>query len=337
MVVTRLTDAVIPAVFVPYMLKETMTLSAIFQSGILRQDAQLSSFLSGGGQTVNVPFWNDLADTSTANISSDDPAVTAAPDKIVAATDIAVRNNRNKAWSDADLVSELAGDDPMKRISSRVSSWWAREFQRYLVSTLRGVIANNISANGSDMCVVIGTDAVGAPAAAEKVSANAILDAAQTMGDASDVLDTIIMHSVVYTNLAKQNLIDFIPDSEGKVRFPSYLGYQVVKDDGCPAVAGTNRIMYHTYLVGKNAMGWAEVPPDVPVETFRYPAQGNGAGVEELWTRRQWVMHPYGIKWTSTSMAGRSPTDAELRTTTNWSRVYPERKQIPIACLQTNG
>jgi hypothetical protein len=337
MVVTRLTDAVIPAVFVPYMLKETMTKTAIFQSGILRQDAQMSSFLTGGGQTVNVPFWNDLADTSTANISSDDPAVTAAPDKIVAATDIAVRNNRNKAWSDADLVSELAGDDPMKRISARVSAWWAREFQRYLISVLRGIIANNIAVNASDMCVVIGTDATGAAVAAEKVSANAILDSAQTMGDASDVLDTIIMHSVVYTNLAKQNLIDFIPDSEGKVNFPSYLGYRVVKDDGCPAVAGTNRLMYHTYLVGKNALAFAEVPPDVPVETFRYPAQGNGAGVEELWVRRQWVMHPYGIKWTSNTMAGRSPTDAELRTTANWSRVYPERKQIAIACLQTNG
>jgi len=225
----------------------------------------------------------------------------------------------------------------MKRISSRVSSWWAREFQRHLVSTLRGVMAANTASNGGDMQVVIGTDAVGAPAAAEKVSANAILDAAQTMGDASDVLDTIIMHSVVYTNLAKQNLIDFIPDSEGKVRFPSYLGYQVIKDDGCPAVAGTNRIMYWTFLVGKNALGWAENPPDVPVETFRYPAQGNGAGVEELWTRRQYVMHPYGVKWNSATMAGRSPTDTELRTANNWTRVYPERKQVPIAVLQSNG
>ena len=337
MAVTRLTDAIIPAVFVPYMLKETMTKTAIFESGILRQDAHLSSFLSGGGQTVNVPFWNDLGDTTTANISSDDPAVLATPDKIVAAADIAIRHNRNKAWSDADLVSELAGDDPMKRVGSRVATWWAREFQRCLVSVLRGIIAANTAQNAGDMTVIIGTDAVGAPVAAEKISANAILDAAQTMGDASDVLDTIIMHSVVYTNLAKQNLIDFIPDSEGKVRFPTYLGYQVVKDDGCPAVAGVNRPMYHTYLVGKNAFGWAEVPPDVPVETFRYPAQGNGAGVEELWTRRQYCMHPYGIKWTSTSMAGRSPTDTEVRTATNWNRVYPERKQVPIACLQSNG
>jgi hypothetical protein len=191
MVVTRLSDAVIPAVFVPYMLKETMAKTAIFQSGILRQDAQLSNFLSGGGQTVNVPFWNDLADTSTANISSDDPAVLATPDKIVAATDIAIRQNRNKAWSDADLVSELAGDDPMKRISSRVSAWWGREFQRHLVSTLRGITASNTTNNASDMQVIIGTDAVGAATAAEKVSANAILDAAQTMGDASDVLDSL--------------------------------------------------------------------------------------------------------------------------------------------------
>lgn len=337
MVVTRLSDVIVPAVFVPYMLKETTAKTAIFQSGIFRQDAVMSTFLSGGGQTVNVPFWNDLSDASTANISSDDPAVLATPDKIVANADIAIRQNRNKAWSDADLVSELAGDDPMKRISSRVSAWWGREFQRVLVSTLRGIFAANAAQNAGDMQVIIGTDATGAPVAAEKISANSILDTAQTMGDNSDVLDTIIMHSVVYTNLAKQNLIDFIPDSEGKVRFPTYLGYQVVKDDNCPAVAGTNRIMYHTYLIGKNAIAHAEVPPDVPVETYRYPAQGNGGGVEELWTRRQYVMHPYGIKWTSSSMAGRSPTDVELRTAANWSRVYTERKQVPLALLQSNG
>ena len=337
MAVTRLSDVIVPSVFVPYMLKETTTKTAIFQSGILRQDAMFATFLSGGGQTVNVPFWQDLSDTTTANISSDDPAVAAVPDKIVAAADIAIRNNRNKSWSEADLVSELAGDDPMKRIASRVAALWGREFQRYIVSVLRGVIASNVANNAGDMVVTIGTDATGAPVAAEKVSANAILDTAQTMGDNSDVLDTIIMHSIVYTNLAKQNLIDFIPDSEGKVRFPTYLGYQVIKDDGCPVVAGTNRPMYWTFLVGKNALGWAEVPPEVPVETFRHPEQGNGAGVEELWTRRQFTCHPYGIKFTSASLAGRSPTDTELRTATNWTRVYPERKQVPIAVLQTNG
>lgn len=337
MAVTRLSDAIIPEVFVPYMLKETMVKSALFQAGILRQDAQLAQFLAGGGITVNVPFWKDLSDTSTANISSDDPAIEAVPDKISAATDIAVRQNRNKAWSDADLVTELAGDDPMKRIGARVTDWWIREFQRVLIATLRGVIANNVASNSSDMVNDISLDTNVAVADAERVSAEAILDTAQTLGDASEALDTICMHSVIYTRLAKQNLIDFIPNSEGKVKFPTYLGYRVIKDDLCPAIAGTYRTRYHSYLIGRDALGWAESPPEVPVETYRRPQQGNGGGVEELWTRRQFAIHPYGIKWTSSSMAGKSPTDAELRTAANWSRVYPERKQVNIAVLITNG
>jgi hypothetical protein len=334
---TRLADAIVPEVFVPYTLKETMVRSALFQGGILRQDALLSTFLAGGGQTVNVPFWKDLADTDTANISSDDPNVEATPDKITTGQDIAIRHNRNKSWSDADLVTELTGADPMTAIGSRVTNWWIREFQRVLIATLRGVIADNVAANSGDMVHDISSDSASAITDDERISAEAILDAAQTMGDASDVLDTICMHSVIYNRLAKQNLIDFIPDSEGKVKFPTYLGYRVVKDDLCPAIAGSNRTRYHTYLLGRDALGWAEHPPAVPVETFRHPAQGNGGGVEELWSRRQFAMHPYGIKWTSSSLAGKSPTDAELLMTANWTRVYPERKMINIAALITNG
>lgn len=335
--VTRLSDAIVPEVFLPYMLKQTMVRSTLFQSGILRMDANLSTFLAGGGQTVNVPFWKDLADTDTANISSDDPNVEATPDKITSAQDIAIRQNRNKGWSSADLVSELAGDDPMQRIGTRVTDWWIREFQRVLIATLRGVVANNVASNSGDMVNDISTDTNSAVADAERVSAEAILDTKQTMGDASDVLNTIAMHSVIFTRLQKQNLIDYIPNSEGKVMFPTYLGYRVIVDDRCPAIAGTYRTRYHTYLIGSDALGWAESPVDVPVETDRKPRQGNGAGVEELWTRRQFCMHPYGIKWTSSSMAGLAPTDAELRTAANWSRVYPERKHVNLAVLITNG
>lgn len=336
MAVTRLTDAVVPSVFNPYMFKATTEKTSIFTSGILRNDANLANFLAGGGQTVNVPFWKDLP-TAEPNTSSDDPAVSATPAKITSGTDIAIRINRNNGWSDADLVSELAGDDPMKAIGSRVANWWARAFQAHLVAMLKGVFADNIANDAGDMVRTVGTDAVGASTAAERISAENILDTAQTMGDASSVLSTLVMHSVQYTALAKLNLIDFIPDSEGRVHFPSYLGYQVIVDDGVPAVAGTNRIMYWTFLIGKQAIGWAEHPPAVPTETIRKPEQGNGGGVEELWSRRQYCMHPYGIKFTSSSLAGKSPTNTELATAANWDRVVVERKQIPLALLRTNS
>ena len=336
MAVTQLSDVVVPEVFLPYMLKNTAEKSAIFQSGILRTDTNMAKFLAGGGRTENVPFWNDLSNAEP-NISSDNAASQATPQKVGASKDAAVRHNRNQAWSDAYLVAELAGDDPMKRILERVSDYWSRAYQRQMVSTLTGVFADNAANDGGDMRHVIGTDAPGTASDAELISADAIIDAKQTMGDAAESLSVLIMHSVPYARLQKKNLIDFIPDSEGKVNFPTYLGYRLVIDDGCPAISRTNRIFYSTYLVAEGAFAWAEHPPKVAIEVERKPAQGDGGGVEELWTRRQFVLHSYGIKWTDASVAGQSPTNAELESARNWDRVYPERKQIGLVELITNG
>jgi len=336
MAVTRISDVIVPEVFLPYMLKETKTKSAIFRSGILRSDPSMSGFLSGGGRTTNVPFWKDLADTES-NVANDDPASDATPQKITTGKDVAVRQVRTQGWSSARLVAELAGDDPMRAIGTRVSDYWVRQFQSILVAELHGVYLDNVANDSGDMVHDVGTDATGTPTDAELVSADAILDTRQTMGDAMSDLRTIIMHSVVYTRLSKQNLIDFIPDSEGRVNFPTYLGYNVIVDDGCKKVAGTNRTKYVSYLLGADAMAFNEVPPANAVATDKDESLGNGMGVDELWTRRQFIMHPYGIKWTDTTVTGEFPTNTELATTANWDRVYAERKQIPIAYLLTNG
>jgi hypothetical protein len=227
----------------------------------------------------------------------------------------------------------------MRAIGSRVSDWWVRHFQTRFVNTLHGVYLSNVANNSGDMIRDIGTDASGAAAAAELISAEAILDAAQTMGDNSDKLDTIIMHSIVYNRLAKLNLIDFIPDARGETKFASYLGYRVIRDDGARIIAGTNRVKYVTYLVGRGAFAFGEAPmlgtPNVELD--RKPEQGNGMGVDLLFTRRQFIMHPYGFRWTDASTAGETPTRAELALATNWVRCYPERKQVPLAFLLTNG
>src|SRR5690606_16658583 len=264
--------------------------------------------------------WRDLANTQS-NTATDDPSDVATPDNISAGRDIALRQIRTMGWSSAKLSAELAGDDPQRRIAERVAAYWSRQFQRILVATLNGVFADNIANDSSDMVNVTGA----------AIDAEAILDTKQTMGDAADDLDTLIMHSVVYTSLQKQNLIDFIPDSEGKVRFPTYLGYRVVVDDG----VNVNTNVYDTYLVANGALAWAEVPVATPVETDHFPAQGNGMGVDQLWTRRQFVMHPYGIAWQDDTVTDEFPTNAELATASNWDRVYPERKQIGLALLRT--
>lgn len=336
MTVVRLADAIVPEVFNRYLTRDTATKSAIFSSGILRTDGQLAQFLAGGGVTVNVPFWADLTDNEP-DIASDDPELEATPDGIGTQREVAIRNIRTKGWSAAKLTAELAGSDPMTRILERVTAFWTRAYQTHLVACLTGVFADNAANDSSDMINDIANDNNSAILAAEKVSAEEILDTKQTLGDAGDDLAVIVMHSVVYTNLQKLNLIDFIPDSEGRVKFPTYLGYKVIVDDGVRTVTGTYRVKYWTYLVGTGSIAWAESPVDKPVETDYRPARGNGMGVEELWTRRQYIMHPYGFKWTDASRGGQFPTNAECRLAANWDRVVAQRKQIKIAALVTNG
>jgi hypothetical protein len=325
---TTLANVIVPEVFAKYMIRETAEKARIFQAGLMESNPIIASFLAGGGQTVNLPAWTDLS--GDENISSDVYATSASPLAVAATKDIAIRHNRNQGWTAADLVSALAGDDPMKMISARVSTYWANQMEKMMVSTIVGVLADNAANDSGDMI----KDISAGSGAAGQISAEAIIDAAATMGDADDRLSAIVMHSKVYAQLAKLNLIDFIPDSEGKVKFPTYLGYQVIRDDDCHSPSAGK---YQTYLLARDAFAWGEGTPRVPVEVERYAAKGNGGGVEELWTRREFCMHPKGFAFTSASLAGVSPTNAELRAAANWNRVATERKQVGIACLISNA
>jgi hypothetical protein len=332
----RLSDAVEPTVFNAYTSKNTMQTSAFYGTGVLRQDADLANKLAGGGRTFNVPFWKDL-DDSEPDAASDDPDSHAVPSKLTSGTDIARRVIWTKGWSAARLVNELAGADPMRRIADRVNAYWGRRMDDAAIAVLRGVFADNIANDSGDMVEDISSDSGTAITAAERISAEAVMDAAQTMGDAKSALSLLVIHSEVGTRLAKNDLIDFRPDSEGRLTIPTYLGYRIMDSDKVPAIAGTNRIRYWNFLLGANALGWAESPVAVPSEVDPDPSAGDGMGVETLWTRRQFAMHPYGIKWTDSSVGGEFPTMAELRLAGNWDRVYAERKQIPMALLITNG
>ena len=336
MSLSRISDVIVPEVFFNYMVADTKQQSAFYATGVLSDDASLTEKLSGGGRTFNVPFWKDLDDTE-ADVASDDPASDGTPANVTAGKDIARRQVKTKGWSTANLTRELAGSDPMKRIAQRSGAYWALQFDDVAISTARGLFADNIANDSGDMVNDISLDTAAAVAAAELFSAEAVLDAAQTMGDAKRELKLLVMHSVVHNRLSKLDLIDFRPDSTGKVWHEFYLDYRVVVSDKCPAISGSNRTMYHTYLFGEGSLGWGESPVAKPVEMDEDASAADGMGVEELWTRRQFVCHPYGIKFTDSSVAAEFPTLAELQTAANWDRVYVERKQIAMALLITNG
>lgn len=334
---TRISDVIVPELFTPYMQLLTEQKSRLIRSGVVARDAALDAFLAGGGLTMHAPSWKDL-DDDTDNVSSDDPAATSTPNKNGAINEIVVRLSRNQSWKTADLTSALAGSDPAGSIAARVSDYWVRRAQAAFVATITGVFADNAAApSGSEHVQNDMThDIKGASYAAgvTDFSAEAFVDAAVTMGDSMQDLGVMFVHSIVYARMQKNNMIDFVRDSEQNIDIPMFLGREVIIDDAMPNSGG----VFETWLFGRAAVRLGMGAPKVPTEVDRKPEEGNGAGTEILYSRTEWCIHPVGHKYAGSAANGgpsNASTGNNLANAGSWARVFTERKQIKIARLIT--
>lgn len=339
MATTQISDVVVPEVFTPYVQQLTMEKSRLVQSGAIATSGLINQLLAGGGLTFNVPSFRDLVNEDE-NISTDEDygVNDSTPKKTGTSKEVAVRLSRNQSWSSTDLAAALAGEDPMESIASRVAYYWTRRMQAAFVATINGIFADNDAAPAGTEHVQgdLTNDVSGSSysVGVTNFSAEAFLDALVTMGDGQEDLTMVMMHSIVYNRAQKSNLIDFIPDSTGRVQIPTFLGREVVVDDGVPNTNG----VYDTWLFGPGVVQMGTGAPKTPTEIERKPEAGNGGGLEILFNRVQWCMHPSGHAYVGTAPNGgpsNAATTNNLAAAASWQRVYPERKQIKIARLKT--
>lgn len=337
MAVTRISDAIVPGIWTPYVIARTMAKSALFRSGIIVADPQIDALAKGANKVHDMPYWGDLSGSGRSNRGNDDPDAKAVAAKIGANQDRSRKQFRNKSWATMDLTAALAGSDPAAAIADQVADYWNGDTQTSLIVMLDGVIASNVANNSGDMVVNVALPGAGTPTAANKIGANVVLSAKQTMGDAADALTAMVMHSAVHTELQRQNLVVSVPNSAQDIGFGVYLGkYTVIVDDGVPVVMNNGNPVYTTYLFGRGAVGYGEGNPDTPVAVTRDEAAGNGEGMETLVNRKHYILHPRGIKWTAANDDAITPSDAQLADAANWSRVY-DRKRVRFVAIKTNG
>jgi hypothetical protein len=347
--VTRISDVVVPEIFTPYSQLMTQEKSRLIQSGAIVVDAELSNLLNGGGLTFNQPFFKDL-DNDEENVSNDDPTDESTPNKIGTGSEVQVRLSRNNSWSSMDLTAALAGADPMAAIASRVADYWVRRLQLVFVATMNGVLADNAAApSGGDTHtqndMIHDISGAAFVDGVTNFSAEAFVDGAVTMGDGMDDLTMVMMHSLVYARALKNNLIDFMPDSDNfaavpnttgpRKGIPTFLGREVIVDDGMPSANG----VFDTWLFGAGAFQFGAGSPAVPTETDRKPETGNGGGQDILYNRVEWTLHPVGYAYVGGTTAKGGPsnlaTSGNLANAATWRRVFNERKQIRMARLVT--
>lgn len=342
MATVQLSDIIDVTVFQDLPAVNSPEKTAFFQSGIVTSSPLLNELANAAGKTAELPFWNDIDPTVAPNLSNDVPTDLAAAANVAQGEQISRKAFLNKGLSATDLASELAmGARAMEHIRNRVDTYWMRQWQRRLIASCNGVLADNVAADGSDMVYVAAGATNGDVTANTVFTRQNFTTAAFTMGDAVDGLQAIAVHSMIYKRMIDNDDIDFIPDSQGQMTIPTFLGKRVIVDDGLPftpavgAGAGDAAARYTSILFGSGAFGYGEGSPLVPVAVQREEDQGNGGGVETLWTRKTWIAHPFGFQNTGTPAAV-SFSLAELALATTWSRVVA-RKNVPMAFLTTNG
>jgi len=330
MATTQLSDIIKPDVFTAYLVQNAMERTALVQSGVLVPNAVINTQLTAGSDAFSVPFWRDLGNDE-ANVVNDDPASLASPKKIQTGKQFIRKAFLHQSWSAMNLASELAGSDALARIQDRAVAYWNRQLQRRLVASLSGVLADNAANDSDDMILDI------TAATANTFSPEAVIDAAGTLGDSMDTVTGIAMHSDLYRQALKADLIEFVQASAGSMRMPTYRGLAVIVDDGMPKVSdGATGFKYTSVLFGAGAVGYGLTAPAIAegTEVENIPGAGNGGGQQILHSRVNLAVHPAGFAWVEGTLAGDSPTIAELGAAAHWDRVV-ERKAVPMAFLVT--
>ena len=328
---TLRSDIIVPEIFTPYLIEATTQRDAFLSSGVVQPMAELDA--SEGGDFINVPFFS-------ANLSGDFEVLTDSssltPGKITANKQVGVVLHRGRAFESRDLAALAAGADPMAAIATKVAAYVANQRQKDLLKCLEGVFGGLTSNTGAAF-IDLSFDKTGQTA----LGPRQVAKARALLGDQGDKLTAVAMHSAVYYDLVERKAIDYITNTEARLStaatgastinaiagsitsayagdnsVPVYMGMRVIVSDDL-APTSTN---YPVYFFTAGAIASGEQMA-LRTETDRDILAKSDAMAIDL----HYCYHPIGAKWGTTV----NPTQAQLATIGNWTKVY-ETKNIGI-------
>lgn len=324
-----------PDVFTDYIQEVDPVHTSIINSGVLRVSPDISAVLTDKNNIFTVPNYAPLSGEAKNydGVANNDPVAVAANKQ----TGMAFR--RMAAWQDQDFTRELTGADPLGDVARKVAYYQQKNNQKDLLAIVDGVLGvTKMSTHVKNISAKTGTQAT----TQNFLSGDTFLDAAQeALGDNFDDLTMVAMHSRVYTNLLKLQLVNNIattPDAYSRgVQFGLLLNkYLVMVDDSLTTNTSDGApTTYNTYLLGEGAIATARnVRIDRP-NYVDYDPVSKG-GVNSLYSKWGMALHPLGMSINTANIVGNSPTRAELSNSTNWTKVW-DAKNIKLAKIVSNG
>jgi len=316
-------------VFKDTMLGEFTDRLGLLSSGLMVEAPESVVSSNDRGYTVAIPHWNTLSGDSVQITTSTSTTINNLTDY----KDVGVWVEREKAWGADQMVSVVAGKDPTEEIARQLGMYGAIEVHRIALKALTGVfttaLASTHSYNGSG----------------DVINPDAIVAAKLLLGDNSDMLKVIVMNSKVEADALKAkiltydnggvdsyatgkvgNLLGLIPTISDKLAAVSNVYSSFIAAQGAMIYKLRNRVTNRFTNANQYKIGQFEVELNREAKT--------AGGQDELILRFSALTHVPGVAWQTGSVAS-NPTDAQLATGSNWSKVATDDKLIRIVELKT--
>ena len=327
MATTQTLKDLIPEVVSEVASAQIVTKTALVSSGVAVGDYENVN-IRDGGTTIKVPFIPEF--TGDAEILTEGTPLT--PSDVSAAQDIGVICHRGKAFRYTTLAQIVTGKDINAIIGEQLGSFWARVYDKALLSVLKGALPDSHKLDVSQQTY-------GQPDVT--IDVPKIIDAMNLLGDNADNFEVIIMHSKVYTDLLKAQLVQFPNSSstEQLIRqgeFGTLLGRRIIVSDSVTSETYTlddgqgnteTRQKFYTFIAQRGAM-YLGFQRDLMTEQDKdILAQTNF-----LVSHAHFCPHLKGVSWNTNTV---NPSDTQLATPANWQKVWAD-KAIRVVALITN-
>ena len=326
-------------VFADMMREEDFWKNEIAASGIVRQDSTIMDLIGTKGNVATIPIYKPLnvydEDMGALNNDgeTDNIPVTISGDK-----QTCMLIQRMKAFMAKDFTKELTGADPLGLIKSKIANYYRQVWEIELMNIAKAVLGvSELADHITDLSVTTGT-------VEEKnvIDATTMIDAEQkALGDMAGGLGLAIMHSRIFANYKKLELVEYAKYTVGgaikqEITMPTINGKNILVTDYYTVDTSVSGFpVYQTYLFGEGAFLSADKNNYENQYTTNYDPE-TSAGIDKFYTKQGKVLHPNGLSLAVDNIAKESPTFTELGNAANYALKF-NPKNVKIGLIKSNG
>ena len=328
-----------PEVFTQMMAEADYWTNPILASGVVREDSSIMNAIGSSGNVATLPFYTpiNLFDDGMAALNNDGKTNNV-PVEISGNKQTCMLIQRMKAFKANDFTQELTGAKPIDHIKGKVQNYYTQVWENELMNVIAAILGLDAMADHvTDLSITSGT-------VSDKnlIDETTAIDAEEAaLGDMAGGLGLMVMHSKVFANYQKRQLVEYNKYTVGEgikkeVVLPTINGKVVkVANQYTVDTSVSGFPVYKTYLLGAGSILGATKSNYKEPYYVDYDPE-TAAGIEMLYTKQGRVLHPNGFSLAVDNIVNESPTLAELANKANWALKF-NPKNIKLGLIKSNG